>query len=537
MHDLSLRPKERAATALVLTVFAVFPDLASARDDAATEARLAALQKQVAAMQRELHALRQRPVSAATADIRSTTESGGSRLTRRTQFLQGVPGSEPRTPAFVQAQTVCEGSAVALGHVCFTPGGFVELAGFYRTPNEAADIASDFAGIPFRNSFQAREGEFRFSARQSRLSGLVTTMIDPSLKASGYAEFDFLGAGVTSNSRESNSYVPRIRQVWAALDQSEWGLHVLAGQAFSLATTNLVGILPRKEQIPLTIDAQYVPGFNWTRTPQIRVTKDLGQGLWAAASLENPQSVLPPSPFTVPTGINLNNNGDAAGLNNSTTTYSNSEAPDLLAKLVWEPGWGHYELKGVGRLFNGRLVGKTNTEVGYGIGGAATLPIVKGSADLQISGLAGRGIGRYGSAQLPDFALRFDGSVAAVPMFQLLAGLVGHIQPGTDVYAYAGWEHAERTGSLSYAGYGSPNLVVTGCDVEGSAAALCQAESRDTRQITSGFWHDLYKGSYGRLVAGAQASYTTRNAFRGVAGIAPSTHMIVGLGSLRYYPF
>ncbi|TXN22853.1 hypothetical protein [Methylobacterium sp. WL9] len=537
MDRLSSRLKERVATALVLTLLAAFPNPASAMDEAATEARLAALQKQMAAMQRELQTLRRRPAPTAVAEARSATGPGGSRLTRRTQALQGIPGSEPRTPAFVQAETVCEGNAMPLGHVCFTPGGFVELAGFYRTPNQAADIASDFAGIPFRNSFQAREGEFRFSARQSRLSGLVTAMIDPSLKASGYAEFDFLGAGVTSNSRESNSYVPRIRQVWAALDQSEWGVHVLAGQAFSLATTNLSGITPLKEQIPLTIDAQYVPGFNWARTPQIRVSKDLGQGLWAAASLESPQSVLPPSPFTVPAGINLNNSGDAGGLNNSTTTYSNSEAPDILAKLAWEPGWGHYELKGVGRLFSDRLVGKTDTEAGYGIGGAATLPIVKDYADLQLSGLAGRGIGRYGSAQLPDFALRADGSVAAVPMFQLLAGLVGHVQPGTDVYAYAGWEHAERTGSLSLAGYGSPNLVVTGCDVEGSAAALCQAESRDIRQVTGGFWHDLYKGSYGRLVAGAQASYTTRDAFRGAAGVAPSTHMVVGLASLRYYPF
>jgi hypothetical protein len=77
------------------------------------------------------------------------------------------------------------------------------------------------------------------------------------------------------------------------------------------------------------------------------------------------------------------------------------------------------------------------------------------------------------------------------------------IQPGTDVYIYAGWEHASRAGAFSTAGYGSPTLTVTGCNVEGAAATTCQAETRDIRQITGGFWHDLYKGSFGRLAAGA----------------------------------
>ncbi|MGS0639611.1 hypothetical protein, partial [Citrobacter sp. VF227] len=57
------------------------------------------------------------------------------------------------------------------------------------------------------------------------------------------------------------------------------------------------------------------------------------------------------------------------------------------------------------------------------------------------------------------------------------------------------------------------------------------------REITGGFWHDLYKGNYGRLAAGAQAAYVERDAFRGLLGIQPSTRAVVGLASLRYYPF
>ena len=45
-------------------------------------------------------------------------------------------------------------------------------------------------------------------------------------------------------------------------------------QNWSLATMNTNGITPRNENIPLTIDAQYVVGFDWQRTPQFRIAKD-----------------------------------------------------------------------------------------------------------------------------------------------------------------------------------------------------------------------------------------------------------------------
>ena len=56
----------------------------------------------------------------------------------------------------------------------------------------------------------------------------------------GYVEADFLGAGVTSNNNESNSYVLRQRQVWgqAAL-HSGWSF--TGGQMWSLVTETKVG--------------------------------------------------------------------------------------------------------------------------------------------------------------------------------------------------------------------------------------------------------------------------------------------------------
>ena len=73
---------------------------------------------------------------------------------------------------------------------------------------------------------------------------------------------------------------------------SYWGAHLLAGQEWSLATMNTKGITPRQEDIPLTIDAQYVPGFVWQRTPQIRLVKDIAENAWVAISAENPATTI-----------------------------------------------------------------------------------------------------------------------------------------------------------------------------------------------------------------------------------------------------
>jgi hypothetical protein len=62
-----------------------------------------------------------------------------------------------------------------------------------------------------------------------------------------------------------------------------------------MLTLNKTGITPRTELIPMTIDAQYVPGFTWTRTPQIRAVKSFGQ-VHAGVSLESPQANIFPGP-------------------------------------------------------------------------------------------------------------------------------------------------------------------------------------------------------------------------------------------------
>jgi len=433
---------------------------------------------------------------------------------------------------------------IQLGGVTVKLGGFIEAAGIYRTRNEVSDVGSDYnQGIPFKISPLAHENETRFSARQSRITLLTTGDVSPDTHLAAYLETDFLASGSSSNSRESNSYTPRVRVIYATVDKDNWGphlggpawgFHFLGGQSWSLITTNTTGIMPRQEQVPLTIDAQYVEGFNWLRVPQFRLVQNFGDGLWAGVSAESSQTVT--SPITPPANTNFNNPGNPAGLNNPSTTYSTDYIPDFIGKIALDPGFGHYEFKSLIRVFESRTGNTSNSTLGYGFGGAARLPIAPPYVEVQLSGLGGYGIGRYGSGQLPDAAFDANNTLVAIPELQGLAGIISHPWAGNDLYVYGGWEHADRAGAHTVSGYGSPTLIVTGCNTEGAPSNTCQAETRDLKQITAGFWQDIYKGSYGRFVFGFQGGYIWRDAFSGVGG-TPTTNIGIFMTSIRYYPY
>lgn len=436
--------------------------------------------------------------------------------------------SMPNIPEDQEAVTVLPDGSIRLGAIKLKFGGFSEFATFWRSRNETADIGSSFGGIPFGNSPLAHEHETRFSARQSRISALATGDLDQYTHLSMYVESDFLGAGTTSNSNESNSYTPRIRHFYGTYDNDLTGWHVLAGQTWSLLTTNTAGIKARNEDIPLTIDAQYVVGFNWTRNPQFRVVKDLTPWMTAGFSVESPAAQIAKP---IPGGTNANNPGGS--LLNSDTSYSNDIMPDVVGKVAFDPGWGHYEIKGIVRGFTDRSNHSNSTIIGGGGGASASLPIIPKALELQASVLAGNGIGRYGSGQQPDVTFDRDGNFATIPSVQLLTGLVAHPGNGSTVYAYGGLEQLYKKVDGGV-GYGLDNVDNSGCDIEGG---ICNAQTKRLWEVTGGVWQDIYKGSFGRAAVGAQAEYIKREAFNSDNGGAPTTDDMVVLGSFRYYPF
>ena len=422
------------------------------------------------------------------------------------------------------------------GPLRFTVGGFTELAGIFRSRNETADVASSFNGVPFANNPNYYTSEFRESGRQSRLALLVQGPGDMENQAEAYFETDFLSAGTTSNSNESNSYTLRLRQAYAKWTNTRYDFYVLGGQGWSLATMYKSGLTPRQEDVPLTIDAQYVPGFNWTRNAQIRFVKNLGFHSAFGLSLENPTNLIK---GTAPANSDSGNSGGS--LYNSTASYSTDIAPDVVAKYAIDPGYGHYEVYSLTRFFHdrapstpGTVATESNqTTVAESIGGGAILPLIRNRLDLQVSGLIGRGNGRYGSGQLADSTFNSgNGAPSALQEQQLLVGLVGHPGSSVDVYLYGGMEHQK-----SAYGYGISDNSACNVNYADSPAGKCSGTLATVREVTAGFWWKFYKGSLGYLMAGAQGGYLTNTTFSDGSGNVGRSNDSIVMASFRYYPF
>jgi hypothetical protein len=457
-----------------------------------------------------------------------------------------------------------------------TLGGFIEAATVWRQHNMVNDIGTAFATTPFPFSPLYNEHEFHGSARQSRISLLIEGNIDPYQKLSGYYESDFLGVGNTSNFNQSNSWAPRLRHAYFTYDNTGWGFHILAGQSWSLLTQNQVGITPRKENIPLTIDPNYVVGFNYVRQWQIRAVGDVFPGITLGVSVENPAAIFVGSTATAPLGtggafpsggivngtvvnfVNTGGGGDFLQNVNVTT----DQAPDIIEKAAFDPGWGHYEIYGLQRFFNDNtlrcvlgpcvagstaMVGTADnkTTFGAGVGGSVLLPLIPKYLDFTASGLYGRGVGRYAAGQLPDVTIGLDGSLSVVRGWSAMVGLIAHPWEGLDVYAYAGMEQVDsnffNVGTtlfgLGNTGFSNATcLVTTPSSFARTTPADCIANNRTLSDVTVGFWQDAYKGAYGRVAFGAQYEYIKRKAFVGIGG-DPSTDNNVVMTSVRYYPF
>ncbi len=542
-----------AIAAAVAVLGASATTAALAQDDATTAQQIQSLKTQVEQLQRQLDGLQARQSAAASTVTQSAQASApeatsGPRLLNVSDPPQGTSASGASS---AQAGDPPGGPGIQAGPLLITFGGFTELALIYRNHDEFADVGSvAFSGIPFPDVEQYNVTEFRESARQSRFSMLTQAEPWNGARAEAYLETDFLGAGVTANSRESNSYNLRVRNFYARF-MLDSGFSILAGQSWSLATLYKKGLDARNEDVPLTIDAQYVAGFTWTRNPQVRFVEKFNDAFSLGFSVESPQAVLNASnnvPSTVsayPANTYYNATPSASGLLDSSTTYSIDPAPDLILKAALDPGYGHYELYGLGRWFRSAVGTDTNTSFGGGIGGGAILPIVPDVLSIQASGLVGKGIGRYGSSQLSDVTVQPNGELSALKGYQALIGLFWNPIRTLQIYGYAGREQLSSdyfASSITTAGvttlyqygYGDPLYNNTGCYILGSSK--CVANPQRVDEVTGGLWWKYYEGELGYLQLGLQLAYNQLDAFDGVGG-APSTNVFEGMVSFRYYPF
>jgi len=518
--------------------------------------------------------------------------------------------------------------------ITLTPMGFFAAESVFRQHAVSGDINTPFNSIPFPGNSLSKVTEFNASARQSRIAMLFEGKVDRA-KLSGYYETDFLSAAVTSNNRQSNSYSLRQRQFWGqvALDN---GLSVTGGQMWSLATETKQGLQVRTELPPMTTDPQYNVGFTWARQYGLRVVKDFGGKFAVGVSVEGPQATVGGRGFStmqaagVTTSQNffINAPGNAGGLLNAfdPTGYTVNKAPDVIFKAAADPGFGHYELFGILSTFRNRIypcdvvspaatnasgtvvlngpalagtsgtctntspssVGAFNdTRTGGGVGAGARLPLLHKKLEFAVQGLAGDGVGRYGSAQLADLTFRPDGTQALIRTAHGLATFEFHATPKLDIFAYYGGEYAWRAGYAGYlldnittsttyttvnctgtpgcpasgfqttattitthntannkiGGYGNIAANNSGCSTEGvpagtsapSGGGTCAGDTRFIYEGTLGFWHKIYQGPHGGFRWSIQYSYFSRNTWSGAGSIQPKAVNNMVWTSFRYY--
>jgi hypothetical protein len=462
--------------------------------DAAREEAAAASARAVEATSRATEAVN------TTAEVRATAAtltSGVSDLAESNAALKTSVATVAGNPkSGGQGGSGDEGPAsIKFKGITLTPGGFIAAETITRTRAESADINTSFTNIPYPGNSLAHVSENNFSARQSRATLLAESKID-NVKLTGYYEADFLGAGTTSNNRQTNSYVFRQRQIWGQAAVA--GFTFTGGQMWTLATEDRKGIQNRQELLPMMIDPNYVVGFTWARQYGFRVVKDFGGKFSLAASVEGPQATIGGRGFNALTSTTatgavstfqnffINAPGQSGGLFNAfdPTGYTVNKAPDFIVKAAADPGWGHYELFGIlstfrDRIFPCAVVGTTagnlptpvtptvvacsdgttapsatnasnRSATGGGVGASLNVPLFTKKVDFGLKAVAGDGIGRYGSAQLSDLTARPDGTQALIRTAHGLARVEFHPTPKLDIYLYAGSEYAWRA---AYQGY------------------------------------------------------------------------------------
>jgi hypothetical protein len=453
--------------------------------------------------------------AATSAEVKTTTSALNSSVATlaASKSAAGPAGANvPVATTAAQGGTEEKGpTTIRFKGVNLTPGGFIEAATINRQRGESADINTNFNGIPYGGNATGKLTEMNFSARQSRLSLLFDAKVGDT-KLTGYYEADFLGAGTTSNNRQSNSYVFRQRQLWARADMAD-GWAFSAGQMWSLATENRKGIANRAEYFPMMIDPQYVVGYTWQRADAARITKSFGDKFTLAASAEGSQVTVGGRGFSSvttavagttasTTAVNYFETapGNGGGLYNAfdPTGYSVNKLPDFLFKAALDPGWGHYEVFGIVSNFRNRVYpcavvspaassadgtkilsgspiagtgGATctntspsgafafnNSQTSGGGGFHFHAPLFEKKLDVGLTGFYGSGTGRFGSAQLADVTVRPDGTLAVISGAHWLGSLEWHVSPKFDIYGYVGGEYASRT---SFTGYSTVAITTT----------------------------------------------------------------------------
>ena len=313
----------------------------------AQRAELKAQQLKMSALEEKFGAAPAERVAAAPAPITSAVSSA---------MPISSAAVTPATPAAAPAQRGDDDVSplqLKIGSAYITPVGFMDFTSEFRSHDVGSGIGTNFAGIPYGNTFNNHLSEFRLSMQNSRIGFRVDALVHGA-HVIGYMESDFLGNNPTNVAVTSNSNTLRSRLYWVDVQKDKW--EVLGGQTWSLITPGRTGISPLPGNIFFTnnIDVNYQSGLTWGRIPELRFVVHPSDKVAFAVALDSPEQyvggsagapvITPPSGLAGLVGTQLNNQTNTLNVPNV--------APDFIAKLAFDPSNKfHVELGGLVREF------------------------------------------------------------------------------------------------------------------------------------------------------------------------------------------
>jgi hypothetical protein len=419
-----------------------------------------------------------------------------------------------------------------IGSAYFTPVGFMDFTGVFRSHDEGTGIGTNFAGIKYGNTFNTHLGEFRESMQNSRIGFRIDAMVKGA-HVIGYMESDYLGNNGGNVAVSSNSNTLRSRLYWVDVQKDKWEL--LGGQTWSLITPGRSGISPLPANIFFSqdIDVNYQAGLVWGRIPELRFVVRPTSKVAFAVAIDSPEqyaggsaggaTIVYPAALGTFGGTQLDTGG--------TTLSTPNPAPDFITKLAYDPSSRlHFEAGGLVRDFKvwnslPAPSGTSFSKIGTGAFFNFNVEVFKGFRILSNDFWADGG-GRYIFGQVPDVIVRADNTLSPVKAASTVSGFE-YTHRNSLLYAYYGGIYAYRnlaldTNGLTLIGYGVPYAV-----------ASSSSQNRMVNEETIGFNQTLWKdGRYGALNFMGQYSYVSRKFW---ATLNPSdAHVNMVFLNLRY---
>jgi hypothetical protein len=425
-----------------------------------------------------------------------------------------------------------------IGGAEFTPGGYVDLIGTFRSVNIGSGLTTNLSSIPYNNQLPAgRLSEFRFNPTGSRVSLKVDAKITKETAVTAYLETDFAGYQPPNTDTTTNPSSLRLRHYWVQVRNGKWEL--LAGQSWSLLTadTNQLSALPGDVFTANRLDTSYIAGLIFARQPGIRVTYHATPWWTIGASLENPQQFVPSSVvFPGASGYFAgqfdNGSGSTSGSGATTNTTTPNLHPDIIAKTAFD--WKlhqhafHAEVGGIARTFrvfnNLETPNNTSTITGGGFVANINFELFKGFHLITNTGW-GDGIGRYIGALGPDVIVKANGQLSGVHSGSGIAGFQWQLTPNLMVDSYYGGAYFERNFSAASA------TTNVGFGFTGSANTNNRSYNQGTVGLIDTFWSSSTRG---KLQFIAQPAYVVRTPWFVAANAPKNAHVFITYVSLRY---